>query len=58
MTRARIPAAMLRELNDLRNPKTTSIGRYLVVPKVVYDIDQWSAMAMAQQSKLVADVRN
>ena len=57
MSRARIPAAMLRELKDLRNPKKTSTGRYLVVPKML-SVDEWERIAMPQQAKLMADIKN
>ena len=57
MTRARIPAAMLRELKDLQNPKKTSAGSYLLVPKTM-TLDQWQSLAMPQQAALVAAIRN
>jgi hypothetical protein len=56
--RARVSAETLRRLAALEKPKTAQHRGVLVVPEIVYDLDEWQAVAIAQQARLVADVRN
>ena len=58
MSRARVSAETLRRLAALEKPKAAQTRGVLVVPKIVESVDAWEAIAIVQQARLVAEVRN
>ena len=58
MSRARVSAETLRRLAALERPKTAQTRGVLVVPKIAESVDAWEAIAIVQQARLVAEVRN